>query len=128
MTAVLAVVRSIPVGSVTSYGDVAARAGLKGRARWVGRVLAQVEDGAALPWYRVLRADGKIAFPVGSEAFEVQRRRLLREGVAVSAGGRVSMQQHGWSVAPSLDALLWAPPATTVGARAESLKPARRRP
>lgn len=41
------VVAAIPAGSVLAYGDVAARAGLPGRARLVGRILA--EDGADLP-------------------------------------------------------------------------------
>ena len=34
-----AVVADLPPGSVLSYGEVAARAGLPGRARLVGRVL-----------------------------------------------------------------------------------------
>ncbi len=50
------IVAAIPAGSVLAYGAVAARAGLPGRARLVGRILA--EDGHDLPWHRVLRADG----------------------------------------------------------------------
>ena len=39
---VRAVVAAIPAGSVLAYGQVAARAGLPGRARLVGRILAEV--------------------------------------------------------------------------------------
>src|SRR5438105_2864494 len=51
---VQAVVAAIPPGEVLSYGDVAARAGLRS-ARLVGRILAESHG---LPWHRVLRADG----------------------------------------------------------------------
>ena len=93
-------IRSIPRGSVASYGEVAARAGLPGRARLVGRVLGEV---SGLPWFRVLRSDGRIAFPAGSEGFVEQARRLQAEGVKV-ANGRVRITRQ----APDLDAALWS--------------------
>lgn len=102
--AILAAVRAIAAGQVAGYGQVARRAGLPGRARLVARVLARGND-ADLPWHRVLRSDGRIAFPAGSPGFVEQRRRLLAEGVAVTASGRVAMPRER-----DLDALLWAPP------------------
>lgn len=45
--AVLDIVETIPAGSVMSYGDVAAGAGL-GSARFVGHVLARWGD--EVPW------------------------------------------------------------------------------
>lgn len=101
---ILAAVRAIPPGAVASYGEVARRAGLPRRARLVARVLAGNED-PALPWHRVLRADGRIAFPPGSRGFREQGRRLRAEGVAVKQG-RVRLASVG-----DLDALLWGPPA-----------------
>jgi methylated-DNA-protein-cysteine methyltransferase related protein len=74
------VVRAIPPGSTASYGEVAARAGLPGRARLVGRILA--EDGHDLPWHRVLRADGSCAPHVARE----QSARLRAEGVLLVDG------------------------------------------
>ena len=101
---VLAVVRAIPRGKVVGYGEVARRAGLPGRARLAARVLAENED-PALPWHRVLRSDGRIAFPAGSQGFREQARRLRAEGVAV-ANGRVKLAK-----APlDLDAALWGMP------------------
>lgn len=82
---VRSVVAAIPVGRVLAYGDVASRAGLPGRARLVGRILA--EDGQDLPWHRVLRADGTPAPHLAAE----QLVRLRTEGVLVHSG-RVRMR------------------------------------
>ena len=84
---VRAVVASIPVGSVLAYGEVAARAGLPGRARLVGHILA--EDGHDLPWHRVLRADGTPAPHLATE----QLARLRAEGV-LAEGGRVPIRRY----------------------------------
>jgi len=105
--AILRVIRSIPRGCVASYGEIAERAGLPRRARLVGHVLRETPSEADLPWYRVLRSDGRIAFPQGSRGFREQVRRLAAEGVLVVAG-RVDIALHGWD--RNLDALLWAPP------------------
>jgi methylated-DNA-protein-cysteine methyltransferase-like protein len=105
--AIRAVVATIPSGRVCSYGEIAARAGLPGRARMVGKALGAVPGEAELPWHRVLRADGRIAFPRGSRAYLRQRRRLLDEGVLV-VHGRVDLERHGWE--RDLDSLLWGPP------------------
>ncbi len=81
------VIAAIPAGSVLAYGEVAARAGLPGRARLVGRILA--EDGHDLPWHRVLRADGTPAAHLATE----QLARLRTEGVSAE-GGRVPMRRY----------------------------------
>ena len=103
------VIAAIPRGCVTSYGEIAVRAGLPRRARLVGRVLREAGAAARLPWHRVLRADGRIAFPAGSRAWREQRARLLDEGVAVS-GGRVDLERFGWQ--RNLDAELWRMPGS----------------
>lgn len=92
---VQAVVDSIPRGKVATYGQVAAIAGLPRRARWVGRVLRELPNGSKLPWQRVLAAGGRISLRPDGAGRE-QRRRLLREGVAVSEAGRVDLAQFGW--------------------------------
>lgn len=61
--AVLLVVDGIPSGRVMTYGDVAAELGSRG-ARAVGRVMAT--EGSGVPWWRVVRADGRP--PAGHEA------------------------------------------------------------
>ncbi len=85
----------IPEGRVAGYGQVAELAGLPGLARFVGRALGQLPAGSQVPWYRVLRSDGRIAMPAGSEGHERQRRLLSQEGVEVT-DGRVAMKRYRW--------------------------------
>jgi len=105
--AIYAVIRAIPPGRVTTYGQVAQRAGLPRRARLVGRALHETPAGLDLPWHRVVGAGGRIAFPAGSDSFLTQVRRLQDEGVPCR-NGRVDLNRFGWGAAP-LDALLWGP-------------------
>jgi methylated-DNA-protein-cysteine methyltransferase related protein len=100
------VIAAIPFGRVASYGEIAARAGLPRRARLVGRVLREAGETVVLPWHRVVRASGGIAFSVDSAAFIEQRRRLRAEGVIV-CGARVDLRRFGWQ--RDLDSELWAP-------------------
>ena len=80
LEAVRAAVRAIPVGETSTYGEVAAAAGIPGRARLVGRILA--EDGHDLPWHRVVRANGRFAPHLATE----QAARLRVEGVLATDG------------------------------------------
>ncbi|WP_343231903.1 MGMT family protein [Tahibacter harae] len=107
-------IRRIPPGQVSSYGEIAGRAGLPGRARLVGKVLGQVPEGLEVPWFRVLRSDGRIAFPPQSASYREQRARLIGEGVRVE-GGRVRLDDFGWG--RNLDRELWAPPPAPRAAR-----------
>ena len=104
---VFAAIAAIPCGRVASYGAIAARAGLPGRARLVGRLLGEVPDGMQLPWFRVLRSSGQIAFPAGSAGFREQSRLLRAEGVEVE-NGRVPLSQFGLD--GNLDHALWGMP------------------
>jgi len=99
---ILAAVMKIPRGSVMGYGEVAAAAGLRGRARMVARALKLAPKSMKVPWHRVLRSDGRIAFPEGSTGFVEQSKRLKREGVAV-VNGRVKRAVR------DLDSALWGP-------------------
>lgn len=105
--AIRRVIAAIPRGRVASYGEIARRAGLAGRARLVGRVLAEAPACIELPWHRVMRADGRIAFPPGSPPFREQVRRLAAEGV-LARSGRIDLDRHGWE--RNLDELLWGLP------------------
>lgn len=75
---VLRRVRSIPAGSVTTYGDLCPQA-----PRFAGAVLAACED-PGVPWHRVVRADGSLA------KGERQQRLLEQEEVPFR-GRRVEM-------------------------------------
>ncbi|MFY8133686.1 MAG: MGMT family protein [Aquimonas sp.] len=103
--AILAVVRGIPSGEVRSYAQVARASGWPRHARLVARVLAHSEE-PDLPWHRVLRADGRIAFPEGSQAWIEQCSRLRAEGLDL-AGVRVRGMTRPRPPEPSLDEALW---------------------
>lgn len=104
---IYAAIAAIPPGRVASYGAIAARAGLPGRARLVGRALGETPAGMELPWHRVLRASGQIALAPGSRGFHEQVRRLRAEGVEVR-NGRVPLARFGLD--GDLDRILWGMP------------------
>ncbi|MGA1747428.1 MAG: MGMT family protein [Ilumatobacteraceae bacterium] len=79
---VIEVIVALSPGEVVSYGDVASDAGFPGRARFVGRLLA--ESDGQLPWWRVVNASGRLV--PGAEA--TQAELLAGEGVVV-VGNRV---------------------------------------
>jgi methylated-DNA-protein-cysteine methyltransferase-like protein len=91
------VVRSVPAGRVTTYGAVAAEAGLPGRARQVGYALAALPDGTDVPWQRVVNARGTISGRSGgSPAARIQRVLLEAEGVRFDSTGRIDLDDYGW--------------------------------
>ncbi|WP_298634530.1 MGMT family protein [uncultured Umboniibacter sp.] len=86
---VYAILSQIPVGTVTSYGEIAKLAGHPSHARQVARVLKTLPPNTKLPWHRVLNSRHHIALPLGSPSGQEQRQRLLNEGATVD-GARVS--------------------------------------
>ncbi len=103
LEAIWRTVRTIPRGQVATYGGIARRAGLPGRARLVGYALKVAPARLRLPWHRVVGAGERIVFPRSSRQYAEQSRRLRAEGVDV-ARGRVSQQR-----AADLDEILWKP-------------------
>ena len=59
---VIGVIVALGEGEVVSYGDIAHDAGYPGRARAVGALLARA--GSDLPWWRVVRGDGRLVAAV----------------------------------------------------------------
>ncbi|MBT1063909.1 methylated-DNA--[protein]-cysteine S-methyltransferase [Bowmanella sp. Y26] len=97
-------VKLIPAGRVASYGQIADLAGLPGRARMVGKALQAAPKAMQLPWHRVLRSNGQIAFPAGSDTAEDQKGRLQEEEVVVLKN-RVRLVEYQWR--PDLAELLF---------------------
>jgi alkylated DNA nucleotide flippase Atl1 len=80
---VLSAVERIPAGKVATYGDIAELVG-RGGPRQVGNVMARY--GAGVPWWRVIRADGRPARGLVEEALAL----LGREDVPIR-GDRVDL-------------------------------------
>jgi methylated-DNA-protein-cysteine methyltransferase-like protein len=93
---ILRVVSRIPRGRITTYGRVAKAAGLPGRARLVGALLARSPLAAGLPWHRVVSAQGRISVR-GGDGPNRQRRLLESEGVRPDERGRYDLRRYGWA-------------------------------
>lgn len=91
---IYSVVRRIPPGRVASYGQVAAEAGLPNAARQVGYALHALPAGSAVPWHRVVNAQGAIS--LRDHHALTQRMLLTREGVRFNARERVELARFGW--------------------------------
>jgi methylated-DNA-protein-cysteine methyltransferase-like protein len=76
---VIKAIRRLRPGDVASYGEIAEEAGYPRAARAVGAVLSRSEG---LPWWRIVRADGRLVAPHQKE----QGRLLRREGISVVNG------------------------------------------
>lgn len=85
--AVFDAVESIPPGRVSTYGAIGRLVGVGPRR--VARALSG--GGAAVPWHRVVRADGTAADPVRARQLEL----LAGEGVPLR-GSRVDLAAVGW--------------------------------
>lgn len=85
----------VPAGKVSSYGLIADLAGLPGRARLVGKVMQYAPDEMQVPWYRILKSNGQLAFASGSKQAEEQKGLLQEEGVVV-LNNRVKLKEFGW--------------------------------
>ena len=90
------VVRKIPKGRVATYGQVAALAGLPGRARQVGYAMHALPPGTSVPWQRVINAQGMVSLRRRPGAEITQRILLEREGIRFGARGRIAMERFQW--------------------------------
>lgn len=93
---IYAVIRRVPRGKVSTYGDIAKIAGYPGHARQVGYALHALGSHAPIPWHRVINSSGRISLPPEEGGAE-QRLRLVAEGVMVQAGGRVKLTEYRWA-------------------------------
>lgn len=93
---IYSVVALIPEGTVTTYGRVAAMAGIPGQARQVGYALAALAADHDLPWHRVINARGEISRRADGNCDQAQRALLEGEGVRFDRG-RVSLERFGWA-------------------------------
>ena len=90
------VVRRIPEGRVSTYGQVAALAGMPRAARQVGYALNALSGDEDVPWHRVINAKGEISAR-GERAFaDLQRALLESEGVDFDRRGRIDLETYGW--------------------------------
>lgn len=88
---VRSLVAAIPLGRVSTYGDIAALAGLSS-PRIVGWIMRT--DSSDLPWHRVIRASGRPAQHLAT------RLELLRAEGVLSVDGRVALSEIRYEFPP----------------------------
>jgi len=88
------IVRKIPAGRVSFYGEVARRVGTSPRV--VGNALHQNPDLKKIPCHRVVFKDGRLASGYAFGGPEEQRRKLLSEGVKFKDRNHVDLIEHLW--------------------------------
>ncbi len=95
--AICAVIRRIPKGWVATYGQIAAMAGLPGRARLVGYVLQHLDPASKIPWHRVVNARGELSYSLSRNGGDALQRRLLeKEGIAFDDRNRFDLERFRW--------------------------------
>jgi len=88
-------VKKIPRGRVTTYGEVARALRLPGGARAVGYALAATPSGRGIPWHRVIGAGGRIRVP---ERYAMIQRKLLQTEGVMTDGVAIDLKRYGWSL------------------------------
>ncbi len=91
---VYAVVRQVPAGFVTTYGQVATLMGSPRVARHVGFALAALgRTDEPVPWHRVVNAQGRISYRGDTGRGQQQRVLLEQEGVVFDERERVDLKR-----------------------------------
>jgi len=89
-------VRHVPAGRVTTYGQLGAMCGIRD-SRTVGEAMnASPRD---VPWQRVINSRGTIS--IRGATGERQRKLLEAEGVEFDENGQVDFAKVGWQPDPA---------------------------
>ena len=89
------VVKMIPEGKVSTYGDVAEALGTSD-ARKIGWAMHANRD-SGVPCHRVVDRTGRLAPNFAFDGAEEQRRRLLEEGVVFVDENHVNLEICKWN-------------------------------
>jgi methylated-DNA-protein-cysteine methyltransferase-like protein len=88
------IVKTIPKGKVTTYGDVARAANISS-ARVVGWALKGNQN-KEIPCHRVIQKSGTLAKNFSLGGWKEQKRRLLKDGVVFMKENQVDMDVCYW--------------------------------
>ena len=90
------IVRTIPVGRVMTYGQIAGMLGEGYTPRTVGFVMHGA-DTKETPWQRVINSQGACSTGKMTVPVNLQQQILEDEGVKFDAKGRCDLKVYGWS-------------------------------
>jgi methylated-DNA-protein-cysteine methyltransferase-like protein len=105
---VIRLVGLIPTGKFTTYGSIAVHMNVM--ARHVAFVLSRLtpEESAALPWHRVVGAEGRISPNMDAALARKQRARLRAEGMKVDAQGFIKNSDSHFHVVGPRRSIRWS--------------------
>lgn len=87
--------REIPKGKVTTYGQLAWMLGNRYYARAVGNMLHANPDGEKYPCYKVVNSKGKLTENYVFGGIEKQKERLEADGIKV-VDYKVDIEKYRW--------------------------------
>ena len=90
------VVKKVPKGKVTTYGDVARAIGAPRCSRQVGWAIHVNPEQGVIPCHRVIFSDGRLSYGFAFGGLEAQKALLISEGVEVSAENKVDLKKYRW--------------------------------
>lgn len=91
---VIDLIRQIPRGKVSTYGNIAKLAGNNRASRQISRILNSSSQKYDLPWHRVINSQGKISLKLG-DGFEMQKAMLESEEIVVTKD-RIDLSKYLW--------------------------------
>jgi methylated-DNA-protein-cysteine methyltransferase related protein len=92
---VYALVKKIPRGRVTTYGQLAKALRLPGGARTAGHAMAASPSGQGVPWHRVVGAGGRLL--IREPHASLQRKLLESEGLELAEKRILNFKKFDWS-------------------------------
>lgn len=89
-------VKTIPVGKVATYGQVAKALGIKDTRKigWALHALRYTQGKPNVPCHRVVNKEGKLAKNFAFNGMEEQQRRLEAEGIKFTKDGYVDLDKY----------------------------------
>lgn len=91
---IYALVRQVPEGYVTTYGELARQVGCT--ARTVGFAMAALPAGHDVPWQRVINSHGRVSPRADGDGSLVQKLLLEAEGIVFDDRQKLNLERHLW--------------------------------
>ena len=98
------VVKMIPEGKVSTYGQIASLIGQPRKAKIVGWALHSNPYRSIVPCHRVVNRNGQLSGAFAFGGMEQQRKLLETEGIVFNKDGTVDLEKYLWK--PEFDKIL----------------------
>lgn len=90
---ILSIVEEIPIGKVSTYGQIAKISGFGKNARLVGKILSMSQYYGEFPCHRVVNFNGRCA-----PNWDEQKNLLKNESITFKKNGLVDLNKHQWEL------------------------------